>query len=204
MNYYGVVWSFRDSLAHYGIKGQKWGLRRYQYENGSYTPEGIERYRPSKQMDRMWKVQSKKLDKYNRNANLGFQKGVVETEKYFALDNMYKGIRDIGLAVGSKAVQNVIMPKHERVMLPITNPQVYKTNKIADKVTTYGLGGIGVARLISATTHGLKALNAQRKVSAIGHKKAVAKRDEQYQKMLDIFSNTPYADLLEEQAKLNK
>lgn len=104
---------------------------------------------------------------------------------------MYKGIGDIGLAVGSKAVQNVIMPNHER-------------DKIEDKVTTYGLGGIGVARLISATTHGLKALNAQRKVSAIGHKKAVAKRDEQYQKMLDIFANTPYADLLEEQAKLNK
>lgn len=32
-------------LCHYGIKGQKWGLRRYQYENGSYTPEGKERYR---------------------------------------------------------------------------------------------------------------------------------------------------------------
>lgn len=31
-------------LAHYGIKGQKWGVRRFQYENGSYTPEGKERY----------------------------------------------------------------------------------------------------------------------------------------------------------------
>ncbi len=44
MNYYGVVWSFRDSLTHYGIKGQRWGIRRFQYENGSYTPEGKERY----------------------------------------------------------------------------------------------------------------------------------------------------------------
>lgn len=31
-------------LQHYGIKGQKWGIRRFQYENGSYTPEGKERY----------------------------------------------------------------------------------------------------------------------------------------------------------------
>jgi len=31
-------------LAHYGIKGQKWGVRRFQYSNGSYTPEGKERY----------------------------------------------------------------------------------------------------------------------------------------------------------------
>ena len=31
-------------LMHYGIKGQKWGVRRFQYENGSYTTEGKERY----------------------------------------------------------------------------------------------------------------------------------------------------------------
>ena len=33
-----------DSLTHYGIKDMKWGVRRFQYENGSYTPEGKERY----------------------------------------------------------------------------------------------------------------------------------------------------------------
>lgn len=31
-------------LAHFGIKGQKWGVRRYQNENGSLTPEGEKRY----------------------------------------------------------------------------------------------------------------------------------------------------------------
>ena len=29
-----------DFLAHHGILGQKWGVRRYQYQDGSYTPEG--------------------------------------------------------------------------------------------------------------------------------------------------------------------
>jgi len=33
-----------DFLAHYGIKGQKWGLRRYQNADGSYTNEGKIRY----------------------------------------------------------------------------------------------------------------------------------------------------------------
>lgn len=42
--YYGMIWAYGNSLAHYGIKGQKWGIRRFQYENGSYTPEGKERY----------------------------------------------------------------------------------------------------------------------------------------------------------------
>lgn len=31
-------------LAHHGIKGQKWGIRRYQNEDGSYTEEGKRRY----------------------------------------------------------------------------------------------------------------------------------------------------------------
>lgn len=30
-------------LVHYGIDGQKWGVRRYQYEDGTYTEEGKKR-----------------------------------------------------------------------------------------------------------------------------------------------------------------
>lgn len=33
-----------DYLAHHGIKGQKWGVRRYQNGDGSLTPEGRQRY----------------------------------------------------------------------------------------------------------------------------------------------------------------
>ena len=31
-------------LQHFGIKGQKWGVRRFQEEDGSYTAAGRERY----------------------------------------------------------------------------------------------------------------------------------------------------------------
>lgn len=33
-----------DELQHHGIKGQKWGVRRYQKSDGSLTPEGKKRY----------------------------------------------------------------------------------------------------------------------------------------------------------------
>ena len=36
--------STNDYLAHYGVKGMKWGVRRYQYADGTYTPAGRRRY----------------------------------------------------------------------------------------------------------------------------------------------------------------
>ena len=33
-----------DFLMHHGIKGQKWGERRFQNEDGTLTPEGKDRY----------------------------------------------------------------------------------------------------------------------------------------------------------------
>ena len=47
-------------IAHHGIKGQKWGVRRYQNKDGSYTREGLKRYR-SAQEDYM-KARSKYED----------------------------------------------------------------------------------------------------------------------------------------------
>lgn len=40
--YYG-----NGELYHHGIKGQKWGIRRYQNNDGSYTPSGKKRHRDS-------------------------------------------------------------------------------------------------------------------------------------------------------------
>lgn len=40
-----MYFSSFNTLAHHGIKGQKWGVRRYQDENGNITAEGKQRYR---------------------------------------------------------------------------------------------------------------------------------------------------------------
>ena len=34
----------QSELYHHGIKGQKWGIRRFQNKDGSLTPAGKERY----------------------------------------------------------------------------------------------------------------------------------------------------------------
>lgn len=33
-----------NELYHYGVKGQKWGVRRYQYTDGTLTPQGKKHY----------------------------------------------------------------------------------------------------------------------------------------------------------------
>lgn len=43
-----------NTLTHWGIKGQKWGVRRYQNADGSLTPAGKKRYgdyEPADQLD---------------------------------------------------------------------------------------------------------------------------------------------------------
>ena len=42
-SYYGRDPEY-ESLMHSGVKGQKWGERRYQYEDGSLTPLGRDHY----------------------------------------------------------------------------------------------------------------------------------------------------------------
>ena len=37
----------QDYLAHHGIMGMKWGVRRYQNYDGSYTQAGMKRYNKS-------------------------------------------------------------------------------------------------------------------------------------------------------------
>ena len=42
--YYVAGIPYSDELFHHGIKGQRWGIRRYQNPDGSLTPEGKRKY----------------------------------------------------------------------------------------------------------------------------------------------------------------
>ena len=51
---------FESSLQHWGIKGMKRGIRRYQYKDGTLTPAGRERYSKKKKSGSSNKVSAEK------------------------------------------------------------------------------------------------------------------------------------------------
>ena len=51
----------KGELYHHGIKGQKWGVRRFQNKDGSLTPAGERRYdEPNKRQEKTHKIPKKK------------------------------------------------------------------------------------------------------------------------------------------------
>lgn len=76
----------QDELCHHGIKGQKWGIRRFQNEDGSLTPAGEKRYNDqtphSDKKEKQYKIPKNKSlhrlkleDKYKQQ---GFSKEEAE------------------------------------------------------------------------------------------------------------------------------
>lgn len=57
-----LLYRENDYLAHYGVKGQKWGVRRYQNADGSLTNAGM------KKQAKMEKYRSKLVKKADRKA----------------------------------------------------------------------------------------------------------------------------------------
>jgi len=63
---------YGDYVAHHGILGMKWGVRRYQNKDGSLTPKGKARYKLGKNGElvklthKEKKARKKQLETLNR------------------------------------------------------------------------------------------------------------------------------------------
>ena len=58
--YYGISDLGSPYLIHHGVKGQKWGVRNWQYVNGSLTPAGYIHYGYGKGRKKSLSVEEKK------------------------------------------------------------------------------------------------------------------------------------------------
>ena len=65
---------YDDYLEHHGIRGQKWGLRRFQNKDGSLTPKGKKRYEDSPS-------ENKTSNPKNPTSNEPEKKGLSDKQK---------------------------------------------------------------------------------------------------------------------------
>lgn len=72
----------KDELKHYGIKGQKWGRRRFQNNDGSLTPAGRERYGSKENFDKQYPEDVKKSINKTKSG-LNKASGAVDKVKDF-------------------------------------------------------------------------------------------------------------------------
>lgn len=76
-------------LQHHGILGQKWGVRRYQNEDGTLTPAGKQRYFSNlgQEYDRAWAKRDKELKSQRRS-------GKISSEEYRRLSAVNRDAYD--------------------------------------------------------------------------------------------------------------
>jgi len=101
-----IVYREGDELYHHGIRGQRWGIRRFQNEDGSLTSAGDKRYNAT---DQPFEKEA--------NANADTKKPMTTKEKLSKIGEKYATMlikeigKNTGIAIG-KTIGSIVASKY--------------------------------------------------------------------------------------------
>ena len=125
------TYNYSDELCHWGIKGMRWGQRRYQNKDGTLTPAGLKRYRKLE-------AQSKEIEA-KKTALVGSGKPKASSEPETS--------EDYAKAHSGKSVKSM------------TNEELQEINQRLQKEKLYYETAATVKKLTYKPTLGQKALD---------------------------------------------
>ena len=82
----------KNELYHHGILGQKWGVRRYQNFDGTYTKAGLERYYNSKSI---YEKKKNEYDSYKKTDASRYDKKMAKSKVKLAKQQMNKDYKHL-------------------------------------------------------------------------------------------------------------
>lgn len=93
------MWAYNHSmnLEHHGIKGQRWGVRRYQSADGSLTAAGKKRYDKKVKRGSLHNVIGLALENQGmkKAADRHYKKGEYQEAKWSAKANMDRRLKEV-------------------------------------------------------------------------------------------------------------
>lgn len=133
-----------NSLYHFGIKGMKWGIRRYQNKDGSLTAAGKKRYNEGEQSSKEKTVSSTSSNRSRSISELSDTELRTRINR-LNLEKQYKQLISEGVSDNTKqakegkrfvndikdrAVKNVFLPAAEEIGRQVVRSKLAEfTNK---------------------------------------------------------------------------
>lgn len=184
-----MTYYYTSELYHHGIKGQKWGIRRFRNEDGSLTPAGKERYGADER---------KVLYEFGPNPS------AHDYEKAYAKRDAYREKQ----SKGKEIAKNILMKTSSRSVYDLARSNGESRGKAAARalfnLDLSDLAGLTVSSVFHAPAFSLKVFGNKNTAAALTEAAGIAASRFANKTVSDIFEQNNRASGLQQRALVQR